>query len=106
MIRTPRLRVVWLYVEEYAPAFLAVDLMFKGLQDIIWPLKYHFINAVARLVNPVIEKYLPGHLILVQYSWMHLRFEVSYYSFGVIFVVTGIFFGLWAKVRSDRRLAQ
>ncbi len=105
MPRVPRLQIAWLYFKPYWVAAVSVGLIYEGTHDIIWPLKYHFINAIARLANPVIEKYLPGHLILAQYGQMPWRFESSYYVVGVIFIVVGVFFGLWAKVRIDRQPA-
>jgi hypothetical protein len=80
--------------------------MYGGIHQIISALKYLFTNGIVQLINVVIQRDFPDHFLLPDYSGIPWSFHARIIAEGVFVIVVGIFFGLWAKARSQRQLAR
>jgi hypothetical protein len=107
MSLTPRLGAAWSYVKEYAAAVMAAAVTFGGINQLLSIIKYPASNEVLRLLNAIIRRGFPGHLLLPDYGgpipWpFHLRAA----AVGVMLIAVGILIGLLANVRARPRPAR
>jgi branched-subunit amino acid ABC-type transport system permease component len=107
MTQQPLLRVVWIYVKDYALVVISASLMYGGIHQIM-SVVLTLIYPIARTVPLLVDA-------IAHTEFQHIPPLASYYSdvrmwvslakivaVGVIAIVVGILVGLWVNSRSQR----
>jgi len=105
MTRPPLLRVVGIYVKEYAVAVISASLIYGGIHQImsvVLTLIYPIANIIPHLVDAMVHSRFDHIPPLASYygdsrMWASLTKVVA---IGIIVIVVGILAGLWANSRS------
>lgn len=101
------LRVVRIYVREYALAVIAVGLIYGGIHEIVSAILipiYPITEVFPRFVDAILKsefRYLPSLSSNFYEPWMWTVVS-KMVVVGVIAIVVGILVGLWAHYREQR----
>ena len=104
MTRPSLLRAGWIHVKQNVLAVMAAAVMYVGLHQVFGGLRYPLADLTMQLVNVIFMKAVRDHLPLPNgYRGIPWQYHAKIVAEGVILAVVGMFIGLWANARNQRR---
>ena len=86
---------------------MAAGLMYEGLLQIIGELKYPIAGLVMKFANAIFLRAVRDRMPLPnEYSGVPWQYYARVVAEGVIVTAVGMFLGLWANARQQRRTAE
>lgn len=97
----------WVRVKQYTLPVMAAGLMYEGLLQIIGELKYPITRLIMQFANAIFLRAVRDRMPLPsEYGGAPWHYYARIIAEAVIVTVVGMFLGLWANARQQRRAAQ
>ena len=104
MMRQNLLRIGWNEFERHWCPVLAAVVMYTGIQQILSEIRYPITGLILSGLNAVIRQGFRDSLPLTNYyAGVPWQYRAKIVAGDVIGLVLGMFIGLWANARNQRR---